>query len=233
MVKDKISISVQDISFSYYIKRGFLNNKRHMALKGVSFDLHEGESLGIIGRNGAGKSTLIMLLAAILKPDTGKISFFAGEPAMLSLNTGFNPGLTGRQNAILSGIIRGVKRKTMLEKLDDIQNLAEIGEFFDRPIRMYSSGMRARLGFAVTMSCKPDIWLLDEVMGVGDKEFKVRSSTLLKEEIRSEKSVVLISHNMTTVEEFCQRVIWLDKGNLCAIGTPDEVIPLYEKNTKK
>lgn len=196
-------------------------------LKDVSFTLHYGETLGVIGRNAAGKSTLLRLLAGILTPDRGTFINHGHTAALLSLQTGFVPHLTGRQNAVLSGILLGLRRREVEARMDAIIAFSELGEFIDAPLRTYSSGMRARLGFAVAYQVEPDILLIDETLGVGDESFKAKSTAAMHARIRSDKTIVLVSHSAATIRDLCNRAVWIEEGVTRAVGAVDEVTAAY------
>ncbi len=196
-------------------------------LKDVTFKLHSGETLGIIGRNAAGKSTLLRLLAGILRHDRGTFVNHGYTAALLSLQTGFVPYLTGRQNAILSGILLGLRRREVEARMEAIIDFSELGTFIDEPLSNYSSGMRARLGFAVAYQVEPDVLLIDETLGVGDEAFMAKSTEAMHERIRSDKTIVLVSHNPGTIQSLCDRAIWLEEGVTRAAGAVDEVTDAY------
>ncbi|MEM9303102.1 MAG: ABC transporter ATP-binding protein [Pseudomonadota bacterium] len=198
------------------------------ALEDVSFDLRRGESLAIIGRNGAGKSTLLQLLAGILRPDRGRLVSRARNATLLSLNAGLEPGLSGRANAIMSGMLLGMKRSDVRARLDAIHELSGLGDFFDMPVQLYSSGMRARLGFSTAYQLDPELMLVDEVLGVGDTAFKAKSTRLMKDRLKSDRTVVLVSHNPSTVRELCDRALWIENGHVEGFGDAEEISAQYE-----
>jgi len=197
------------------------------ALENVSFDVREGETLGVIGRNGAGKTTLLKVLAGILKPDRGILINTGHRVAMLSLQLGFLPNLDGRDNAMLSGILMGLTRAQVRARLDRIIAFAELGDFIDEPVATYSAGMRARLGFAVALECNPDVVLIDEVLGVGDADFRAKSAAAIEGLIRSNKTVVLVSHNADTIEKLCERAVWIEQRVTRAQGEVADVAGAY------
>ncbi len=199
------------------------------ALRDVNFQVRAGETLGIIGRNGAGKSTLLKLLAGILDPDKGSIERAPGRASLLSLQVGFLPHLTGRENAILSGMLLGLSKPQIKHDLDNILAFSEIGDFFDEPISTYSSGMRARLGFAVAYFSAPEILLIDEVLGVGDLAFRVKSSAAIQNLINSDRTVILVSHQPSTLRSLCERTVWIEDGVSRMEGPTDEVMAHYEQ----
>ena len=198
------------------------------ALKDVSFDLERGGSLGIIGDNGAGKSTLCLLLSQIMEPTSGSVDVAGRVSALLTLGAGFQPDLTGLDNIFLNGIYLGFSRGEIQEKYDEIVGFSELGEFIDLPVRTYSSGMRARLAFSIAASIKPEILIIDELMGVGDRKFQQKSTVRMKELIQESKALVVVSHSMNTVRELCSRTVWLDKGQIVAQGPTEEVVGKYE-----
>ena len=217
-----IVISVQNVGLRYPSGHGlsFWLHDGYWALKDVSFDLHHGETLGIIGRNGAGKSTLLRLLCGIYSPDRGAIVSTTSSVSLIALQLGFNRLFSGRENAVLSGMLMGRSRQFMWSAVQEIREFAELGEHFDMPLYTYSSGMRARLGVAVAIFAAADVLLLDEVLGVGDITFQKKSSQTIRSLIRSERSVVLISHNLTTIKDLCDRVVWIENGISCMEGPP-------------
>ena len=226
-------LSLKNVGVSYTHKAGFLKKGRFWALEDVSLELFKGQTLGIIGRNGAGKSTLLKLLANIIDPDRGTIFRNHGSATMLSLQLGFLPALTGRQNAILSGLLMGFTRKHMEHLLPEIIDFAELQEFIDEPISTYSTGMRARLGFSVAMQASPDLLLIDEVLGVGDSIFKEKSGRVLRKLIQSNKSVILVSHQMETIRTMCDSAVWIDSHVTRRFGPTEEVVADYLSNTQK
>jgi lipopolysaccharide transport system ATP-binding protein len=226
-------LSLENVGVSYTHNAGFLKKTRFWALEDVSLELFKGQTLGVIGRNGAGKSTLLKLLANIIEPDRGRISRNHGSATMLSLQLGFLPALTGRQNAILSGLLMGFTRKHMERLLPEIIDFSELQEFIDEPISTYSTGMRARLGFSVAMQASPDLLLVDEVLGVGDSVFKEKSGTVLRKLIQSNKSVILVSHQMETIEKMCDAVVWIENRVTRQFGLPKEVIKSYLAHSSK
>jgi lipopolysaccharide transport system ATP-binding protein len=233
MDASEIIIKVDRVSMSYPIKRGFLKWSRHYPLKDVSFNLHRGETLGIIGRNGAGKSSLLRMIADIIEPDTGKIVNFGASVSLLALGVGFVPYLTGRENAILSGMLMGMSKREVVSRMDAIIEFSGIGDFIDQPLRVYSSGMRSRIGFSTAIQANPDVLLIDEILGVGDEDFRIKSLAEIKKLIRSDKTVVLVSHQMPAIKELCDRVIWIDYGSVQFLGSTDEAIMQYACDVKK
>jgi teichoic acid transport system ATP-binding protein len=196
------------------------------ALRHVSFTVERGETVGIIGRNGSGKSTLLRVVAGIYPPDEGKVSVDGEVSTLFSLGTGFNPELSGRDNIYLNGVMMGLMKNKIDEIIDDIIEFAELGDFIDMPVRTYSAGMRSRLGFAIAMHIDKDIVLIDEIMGAGDAAFRQKADVEMSR-IIGEKTVLLVSHSMGTVEKFASRVIWLNRGGIAAMGEPKEVIEQY------
>ncbi|MGH8556556.1 MAG: ABC transporter ATP-binding protein [Methylococcales bacterium] len=227
MSHKEILIEIQNVMLSYAIKTGFFRTSIHTPLNDISFELYRGETVGIIGRNGAGKSTLLRLIAGILEADRGRIINQGARVSLLSLGVGFAPHLSGRQNAMLSGMLLGLRRKEIARKMDAIIQFSGLGNFIDQPLHTYSSGMRARLGFSVAIQVDPDVLLIDEVLGVGDEEFRVKSTAEMKRLINSDKTVVLVSHNPATLRELCDRLIWIENGNIEQADVTSVVLERY------
>ncbi|MBV9404389.1 MAG: ABC transporter ATP-binding protein, partial [Acidobacteriaceae bacterium] len=197
------------------------------ALKNVSFQVQQGESLGIIGHNGAGKSTVLKLLSNITAPNKGQITINGRISALLEVGSGFHPELTGRENVYLSGSILGMRRAEITQKLESIIDFAGVRPFIDLPVKRYSSGMYVRLGFSIAAHLDPDILLLDEVLAVGDYAFQEKCKQRIAEMHRQGTTMVFISHDLNAVRAICQRAVLLQRGEVMAEGTPDEVIRRY------
>ena len=217
----------------YYRRGGSLfHPDRFWALRDVSFDLFHGETLGILGHNGAGKTTLMRLIAGIYQPDRGEVIRTEYRASLLSLQVGFIPHLTGRENAILSGMLLGLKRKELESRMEKIISFSELEEFIDQPVHSYSTGMKARLGFGVAFQADPDILLVVEVLGVGDIDFREKSTLAMKDKIRSNKTVVIVSHSPGVMRELSDRIVWIERGKTIADGPPDEVLERYLSHRK-
>lgn len=197
------------------------------ALRHVSFEVNEGEVLGIIGHNGAGKSTLLKLLSRITLPTEGTISMRGKVSSLLEVGTGFHPELTGRENVYLNGAILGMRRQEVDAKIGEIIAFSGIKHHIDTPVKRYSSGMRVRLGFAVAAHLDPEILIIDEVLSVGDAEFQRKSMGKMKESAQSGRTVLFVSHNMTAVRSLCTRVVWMDHGRVRMQGPTEEVLNAY------
>ena len=225
-------ISLHEAGLCYRRATGFFKGRRSefWALKSVSLDIRTGETLGILGRNGAGKSTLMRILAGIILPDRGTMRTQPGlRTTLLSIGVGSHSTLSGRQNAILNGMMLGATRQQMIARLEKIKEFSELGSFFEEPIYTYSSGMHARLGFATAMEVDPDIMLLDEMLSVGDSSFQQKSGDALLARLKSGKTAVLISHDARTIARLCNRAVWIEEGTVAAHGTPEEVSQKYEE----
>jgi ABC-type polysaccharide/polyol phosphate transport system ATPase subunit len=199
------------------------------ALKDVSFTVKKGETFGIIGPNGAGKSTLLKILCGIMKPNSGKIAINGSLSALLELGTGFHPELTGRENILINGLILGLSKKEIVAKYDEIIEFSGIKDFIDEPIKTYSSGMAVRLSFSVAVNVNPDILILDEVLAVGDAEFQTKSKKRIEEFINSGRTVLLVSHDKSSILSYCSEAVLLYKGSVIAKGKPEEVVDKYEE----
>lgn len=236
------AIEVKDLSIAYRKLRRVsikslvsskhsLKGEHFEAVKGVSFDVPQGQILGIIGRNGSGKSTLLRALAGIFAPNKGTINTFGHSISLLSIGVGFQNKLSGRENILLSGLLLGYTEKQIRDKMDEIIEFSEVGDFIDQPVQTYSSGMYSKLAFSITAVMEPDIMLVDEVLSVGDAKFKKKSFQKMQQLITDHtRTVVIVSHSMDTVKKLCNRVIWLNKGQIVMEGNADEVVDAYENS---
>jgi len=198
------------------------------AVQDVSFRLKKGESLGIIGPNGAGKSTVLKLLSKVTCPTRGRFKIQGRLTALIEVGAGFHPEFTGRENVYFNGAVLGMKQKEIDAKFDEIVEFSGVGEFIDTPVKRYSTGMSARLGFAVAAHVDPDVLLVDEVLSVGDMQFQAKCVDKMKQLFNSGVTIVFISHNSALVQTLCQSVILLDRGAILKQGAPEEVVPFYE-----
>jgi len=228
------AVIVNDVSFAY--RKGLalmLNSKPDTwTLQNISLEVRKGEAIGVIGRNGQGKSTLLKLLAGIFKPDTGQITRYVQHSSLLSLQAGFAVHLSGRNNVVLSAILQGMPRKKAIQIVDDVIALSELEEHIDDPIKTYSAGMRTRLGFSIAMQLKPELLLIDEVLGVGDASFADKSRKMLRERIQGDSSVVLVSHSAAQIRALCDRAVWIEHGRVEMIDDADVVIDAYNAAIK-
>lgn len=197
------------------------------ALRDVSFAVVAGRTVGLVGHNGAGKSTLLRLVGRVGRPDTGRVEVHGRLAALLELETAFHPELTGRESAVLAGVVAGLSRRDMRRRLDEVVAFAELEEFVDAPIRTYSSGMRARLAFAVACQVQPQVLLVDEVLAVGDLAFQQRCLARIRQFQRDGVTILLVSHDPVLVADLCDEVVWLRSGRLLAQGDPREVTARY------
>lgn len=222
-----------------YYRGGWLLGRRPAdapwALRGLNLEIRRGEKLGIVGRNGCGKSTLLRLLAGIITPDEGEIRYARPDlhVQLLALGVGYEGNLSGADNAILSGLFMGKTRRYMQGKLDEIREFSELGDAFERPVNTYSSGMNSRLGFSIALQTDPDVFLIDEVLGVGDHAFLLKSQAAIRNKFRDDTTVILISHEARVVSDVCQRAVWMHKGDILAEGAPETVCKLYEERTRR
>ncbi|MEQ8840655.1 MAG: ABC transporter ATP-binding protein [Acidimicrobiales bacterium] len=196
-------------------------------LRDIDLDIAPGSFFGLIGHNGSGKSTLLRLMAGIHRPTTGTIESEGRLSALLELGSGFHPDLTGRENVYLNGAMLGLSRKQMAASMDQIISFSGIGEFIDEPVKIYSSGMYVRLGFAVAVNVDPELLLVDEVIAVGDEEFQRRCMTHMNKLRAAGTTIVLVSHNTQLMADLCDTLGWLDHGRLMKLGDPDEVVAAY------
>jgi ABC-type polysaccharide/polyol phosphate transport system ATPase subunit len=219
---------VKEAFLSFVLGRGRKKiEKEFWALKGVSISVDKRDVVGIVGKNGSGKSTLLRVISGIYRPDLGRCSV-RGRVQFLDLGSGFREELTGAENVRLSGVILGLSPRQVSDRYEAIVEFAGVGQFIDQPLRTYSSGMRARLGFAVASVIEPDLLLIDEVLAVGDEDFRKKSMARI-EEMLGKTTVVVVSHNMAELKRICTRLVWMEKGKVVLDGGVDEVIERYTK----
>lgn len=207
--------------------RGKIKYEEFWALKNVSFEVERGEVVGIIGHNGAGKSTLLKVISGILKPTGGSLEVHGNVVPMLELGSGFDHDLTGRENIFLNGSILGYSEKYLKEKYEQIVEFSELGKFIDVPIRNYSSGMLMRLAFSIATVVQPEILIVDEILAVGDAAFQEKSKARMLELMSGGTTVLFVSHSLEQIREMCDRVIWLEHGQIKAIGATKEICDAY------
>lgn len=239
MDERKSAISVRNVCIEYKslkagsIKQNLFNlqkSKREVfqAVRNVSFEVPEGQILGITGKNGSGKSTMLRAIAGIFSADSGEIDLHGHTISLLSIGVGFNRELSGRENIILSGMLLGFSEAEILEKMPEIIDFAGIGTFIDMPVRTYSSGMYSKLAFSITAILETEIMLIDEVLSVGDEKFKKKSYNKMKELIsKRDRTVVIVSHSLSTLEDLCDQVIWMHDGEIVMQDEPAVVLPVY------
>ncbi|MCG3886883.1 ABC transporter ATP-binding protein [Photobacterium leiognathi] len=205
----------------------FFKESHYLAIENISFTVKKGESVALIGKNGAGKSTILSLLAGVLKPTKGCVTVNGKVAAMLELGGGFHHELTGRDNIILNGTLLGLTRKQINERIDDIISFSELGDFIEQPIRIYSSGMLAKLGFAIITSVDPDILIIDEILAVGDSNFQKKCLSVIDDFKKKGVTIFLVSHNMDDVIKFCDKAIWIEEHHLRMVGDSKVVVNDY------
>ena len=237
----RASIVVEDlyVRFRPYIerkptlRRSLGRQRTHeevVALDHVSFAVNRGEAFGVIGKNGAGKSTLLRCVAGTLRPNGGKAVVHGKTSTLLQLGVGFIPELTGRRNIYLGGLAAGMRKHDIEERFDEIVEYAELEDAIDRPMKTYSSGMFSRLAFSVAMNLDPEVLLLDEILAVGDASFQEKSMQAMRNLLDRAGTILFVSHSLGSVEEFCDRAIWLDRGVVAAEGTASNVVDQYRKS---
>ena len=213
----------------YRIKGGRYDYEEFWALRNIDIESATGKVIGVVGRNGAGKSTLLKVLAGVIKPIEGKVEINGRIAPLIELGAGFDPELTGRENTYLNGTILGCTNKEITQKLDQIIDFSELGEFIDAPLRTYSSGMIARLGFAIATDVDPDILIVDEILGVGDDAFQAKCKKRIENFRAQGVTILFVSHDLNQVEEICDYAYWLDHGQVRANGAPEHVVSEYKR----
>ncbi len=214
--------------FLFNIRDGLsaLRHSNFEALNDISFEIYRGETIGIVGRNGSGKSTTLGLIAGVLKPSRGRVKVKGRISPLLELGAGFHPELNGTENIVLNGVLMGLSRAEVFNKMDEIVEFSELGEFIDQPIRVYSSGMLARLGFSVIAHLDPEILLIDEILAVGDMSFQKKCLDKMMSFKRSGVTMIFVSHAMEQVENICDRVVWIEDHRIKMIGNTRDVISI-------
>ena len=230
----RILLRLENVSHSYHARRESFDHGVHHVLDNVSLSLAEGETLAVIGRNGSGKTTMLRLMAGILAPASGTVWQKPGtSSALLTIGLGFKNELSGRDNALLAAIMQGNSRAQAAAYLDDIKAFSELGDSFEEPVKTYSAGMRARLGFSTALVTHVDILLIDEVLSVGDASFREKARNAMTERIAGDQTVVFVSHVDSQVSEICDRAIWIEQGRIAASGAVDAVLDAYRETLGK
>lgn len=206
--------------------------QKFVALENINFTIYDGEVVGIIGRNGAGKSTILGLISEVIVPTSGSVEVYGRIAPLLELGAGFHQDLTGRENIILNGILLGMTKADITAKLDEIIAFSELTDYIDQPIRMYSSGMMARLGFSVAIQVNPEILLIDEVLSVGDHGFSKKSEKAIFDFKKRGITIILVSHDADSIRKLCDKVIWIENHRVRMIGNTENVMSEYEKSFK-
>lgn len=224
-----IGSGIKELIFNPRRALNLLSGRSYLAIEDISFRVEKGESVALIGRNGAGKSTSLGLVAGVMRPSSGSVSVVGRVASMLELGGGFHPELTGRENIRLNAILLGLRRKELKKRLDKIIEFSELGEFIDEPIRVYSSGMLAKLGFSVITQVDPDILIIDEVLAVGDVSFQRKCLNTIREFKEKGVTILFVSHNLADVEKICDKVIWIENHKMKEMGEANLVISNYKK----
>lgn len=245
---DNVSIELRHVSLSFKIGNDKIDNLKEYVIRtlnrtkekktifkatdDVSFKIYKGEKIGIIGFNGAGKSTLLKIISGVYTPDEGEVIIHGNIAPLLSLGAGFDKNYSGRENIFLNGAILGYDEEFLKSKYDEILEFSELGEFINLPVKNYSSGMLSKLGFSIATIVDPDILILDEVLGVGDINFKKKSKEKIKSLMESNTTVLLVSHSIKEIRNICDKAIWIDKGKVVDIGEVNSVCDKYEEAAK-
>ncbi|EOS43335.1 ATP-binding cassette domain-containing protein [Lachnospiraceae bacterium JLR.KK009] len=240
-MENNIVIDVKDLKIRYRslnkisVRKSLLSLRKskidiYEAVRGITFQVPKGEIMGIVGKNGSGKSTLLRAIAGVFSPDEGEINLHGNSVSLLSIGVGFQKRLTGRENIYLSGMLLGFSEEAINQKLDEIIEFSELGNFIDKPVRTYSSGMYSKLAFSITAILETEIILIDEVLSVGDSKFKKKSYKKMQQLITNEdRTVIIVSHNNDTLNKLCNSILWLHEGKIKMQGKPKEVLEAYEE----
>lgn len=233
-----IALEVNHVSINYrnlthmsmhqsLLKRGIQRVDIIKAVEDISFSVEKGKILGIVGRNGSGKTTLLRSIAGIFQPDEGYIDTKGNRVSLMAIGIGFNANNTGRENILKSGMLLGCDLKYVKEHMDEIIDFSELGDFIDRPVRTYSSGMYSKLSFAVTAILDTDIMLVDEVLSVGDEHFRQKSYKKMEDLMLSDRTVLIVSHATETLKKFCDNILWINDGHFVKIGDAETILDEY------
>jgi ABC-type polysaccharide/polyol phosphate transport system ATPase subunit len=225
----QIVLSLRNVGVRFKLSGKGAQQAYNQPLKGITLDIRAGETLGVLGANGAGKSTLLKIMSGALQPDTGELINHGVNVALLALQAGFDSNLSGRDNALFGGMLLGYTRREVTQRLDEINAYAELGDYFDEPVRNYSSGMASRLGFAISTIISPDVLLIDEVLSVGDAHFKQKAERTMLQKIASGQTVVLVSHSRGQIANLCDRCVILNNGALIEGENLDDTLKLYDQ----
>lgn len=229
-----VSIDYKDLShmsLAKSLKKGEVKKVNVVrAVNDVSFSVNKGEILGIVGRNGSGKTTLLRSIAGIFQPDEGTIDTKGNRVSLMAIGIGFNSNNTGRENILKSGMLLGCDLEYVKERMDEIIEFSELGDFIERPVRTYSSGMYSKLSFSVTAILDTDIMLVDEVLSVGDERFRQKSFKKMEELMLSDRTVLIVSHATNTLKKFCDNVLWINDGKYVMMGNTEDVLREYDKS---
>jgi ABC-type polysaccharide/polyol phosphate transport system ATPase subunit len=229
-----VVMRLEDVTLEYPVPRQYRKEDvKPSGVRKISLEVKQGEVLGIIGRNGSGKSTLLKMMAGVFPPNSGTIAAKGSVSLLAGVGVGFHKELTGRENAYLYGALMGRTTEQIDGLIEEIQAFAELNHHFDRPIRTYSSGMKSRLGISVATSFKPDLLLIDEVLGVGDVSFRKKSEERVKELIASSGTVIIVSHSMSLLANICDKILHLEQGEVTSFGDPNVIIKQYTHQMTK
>ena len=223
----------ESIGVRYSLRKGMFARRDNWALRNVSFEVNPGDSFAVIGRNGSGKSTLLRVLTGVFKPDEGRVVNTLGAASLLTINLGFVPNLSGRENAIMAGLLQGKRRRDVLKKIDAIKELSGLGDAFEDPVGSYSTGMTGRLGFSASFYNDPAVLLVDEALAAGDDEFRKKAMEMMTEKLKSDLTCVFVSHALPQVRKLCNRGIWLDQGQIRAEGDVETITDAYQEFQRK
>ena len=224
-----VFLSLNDVGVRFKMSGAASSKGFFEPLKHINLDVRSGETLGVLGPNGAGKSTLLKIMSGALRPDFGHVINHGASVSLLALQAGFDANLTGRDNAIFGGMLLGYRKKQVIERLDEVKDYSELGDFFDEPVRSYSTGMASRLGFAISTVISPDVLLVDEVLSVGDAHFKKKAERTMMQKIASGQTVVLVSHSKNQIASLCDRCVILNKGEIISGTSVDEMLDRYDE----
>lgn len=232
-IEKEFSIKQAFVNFFSFKKKNKKKKEYFWALKDISFDIKQGEVIGLIGSNGAGKSTMLKVVSGVMKPTKGKVTVNGAVSPMIELGAGFDPELTAKENIYLNGAILGYSKKFLDEKFDEIVEFSELRDFLHVPVKNFSSGMTAKLAFSIATVVNPEILIVDEILSVGDIKFQEKSKNKMLEMIKGGTTVLYVSHSLKSIEELCDRVVWIEHGKMVKIGETKEICKEYYESQMK
>lgn len=228
------ALVAKNVGVRYSLRKGMFARRDKWALRNVNFRIEQGDSFAVIGRNGSGKSTLLRVLSGVFSPDEGRVVNTLGPVSLLTINLGFVQHLSGRENAVMAGLLQGRRKREVLKRIEEIKELSGLEDAFEDPIASYSSGMTGRLGFASSFYFDPAVLLIDEALAAGDDEFKRKAASLMSEKLKSDDmTFVFVSHSIAQVKQLCKRGIWLDNGEIAAEGDVATIAKAYQESQKQ
>lgn len=227
------ALVAENVGVRYSLRKGMFTRRDKWALRGVNFRIEQGDAFAVIGRNGSGKSTLLRVLSGVFAPDEGRVVNTLGPASLLTINLGFVQHLSGRENAVMAGLLQGRRKREVLRRIDDIKELSGLGDAFEDPVASYSTGMMGRLGFSASFYFDPAVLLIDEAMSAGDDEFRRNAMDMMSQKLKTDRmTFVFVSHNIGQIRQLCKHGIWIENGEIAAAGDVKTITEAYQQSQK-